>query len=115
LRNLVEALRRLPKNHRTSLMMLGYKRISYWMNWQCQKRGVPVVVADPRNTSSTCPICNSKLVENGYRRLKCLKCGFEADRDFVGALNIRRKTIKLIQRGISGHPDCLPDDRCSHE
>ncbi|MGB9785367.1 MAG: zinc ribbon domain-containing protein [Fervidicoccaceae archaeon] len=35
--------------------------------------------------------CNSKLVESGYRKLKCLKCGFEADRDLIGASNIRER------------------------
>ncbi|MGC9148851.1 MAG: zinc ribbon domain-containing protein, partial [Sulfolobales archaeon] len=55
--------------------------------------GAPLAIVDPRNTSSECPRCGSKLVENGYRRLKCLRCGFEADRDLVGALNIRRKAL----------------------
>jgi len=93
LRNLIDSLRRLPKSHRTSLIMLGYRKLGYWISWQAAKRGVPIIVVDPRKTSSTCPICNSKLVENGYRRLKCLKCGFEADRDLIGALNIRRKAL----------------------
>ena len=93
LRNLIKALKKLPKNHRTSLIMLGYRKLSYWMNWQAIKRGVPTIVVNPRKTSSICPICDSKLVENGYRRLKCLKCGLEADRDLIGALNIRRKAL----------------------
>jgi len=93
LRNLIKALRKLPKSHRTTLIMLGYRKLSYWINWQAAKRGVPIIVVDPRKTSSTCPICNSKLVENGYRKLKCSRCGFEADRDFIGALNIRRKAL----------------------
>ena len=93
LRNLIDSLRRLPKSHRTSLIMLGYRKLGYWISWQAAKRGVPIIVVDPRKTSSTCPICNSKLVENGYRKLKCFRCGFEADRDFIGALNIRRKAL----------------------
>jgi len=96
LRNLINPLRRLPKTTK-HLMMLGYRKLGYWMNWQARKRGIPVIVVDPRNTSSECPICNSKLVENRYRRLKCLKCGFEANRDLIGALNIKRKA--LVQMG----------------
>ena len=33
----------------------------------------------------------NKLVENSYRKLKCIKCGFEADRDTVAILNIEKK------------------------
>jgi len=80
---------------------LGYRRLGYWINWQAMKRGISVITVDPRNTSTACPACESKLVEIGYRRLRCLKCDFEADRDLVGALNIRRRAIKLIQMGGS--------------
>ena len=36
-------------------------------------------------------MCSSKLIENSYRRMRCLKCRFEADRDIVAVLNIERK------------------------
>jgi len=32
LSNLIKALRKLPKNHRTALIMLGYRRIICWIN-----------------------------------------------------------------------------------
>jgi len=51
-------------------------------------------------TSSECPQCDSKMEESGYRRLKCPRCGFEADRDVVGKLNIRKKALKMLE--ISG-------------
>jgi len=57
---------------------------------------VPVVAIKPRGTSSTCPICGSKLVENSYRKLKCIKCGFEADRDATAILNIEKKAYKKM-------------------
>jgi putative transposase len=56
----------------------------------------PLVIVDPSGTSSECPKCDSKLEENGYRRLKCPRCGFEADRDIVGKLNIRKKALKML-------------------
>jgi Transposase and inactivated derivatives len=40
------------------------------------------------------------MEESGYRRLKCPRCGFEADRDVVGKLNIRKKALKMLE--ISG-------------
>ncbi|MEM1605747.1 MAG: zinc ribbon domain-containing protein, partial [Fervidicoccaceae archaeon] len=72
---LVENLRNLPKEHKVSLLILSYRRLEHWIDWQCEKNGVPVITLNPRGTSSTCPKCCSKLVENSYRRLSCPRCG----------------------------------------
>jgi len=91
LTGLVENLRKLPKEHKVALLILSYRGLEHWIDWQCEKQGVPAVAINPRGTSSTCPICGSKLVENSYRKLKCIKCGFEADRDTIAILNIEKK------------------------
>jgi len=96
LTGLVENLRKLPKEHKVSLLILSYRRLEHWIDWQCEKQGVPAAVINPRGTSSTCPICGSKLVENSYRKLKCIKCDFEADRDTVAILNIEKKAYKKM-------------------
>jgi IS605 OrfB family transposase len=97
LTGLVEQLRRLPKDHKVALLILSYRKLAFWIDWQCEKLGVPVVPVEPEYTSSTCPNCGSRLRENGYRRLKCLKCGLEGDRDRVAVLNIEKRA--LIQMG----------------
>jgi len=91
LTGLKESLRKLPKDHRTALIALGYRRLAFWIDWQAEKNGVPLLVVDPAGTSTTCPRCGAKLVEVGHRRLRCPKCGFEADRDTVAVLNIERR------------------------
>jgi IS605 OrfB family transposase len=96
LTGLVEALRKLPKDHRARLIIMGYSRLGKWIDWQTMKHGVPLAIVDPRSTSSECPLCGSKLVENGYRRLRCPRCGFEADRDIIGKLNIRKRALKTL-------------------
>jgi IS605 OrfB family transposase len=96
LTGLVENLKKLPKEHRVKLIILSYRRLEYWINWQCEKNGAPIIVVEPRGTSSTCPRCGSKLVENGYRRLRCPRCGFEADRDTVAVLNIEMKALSKM-------------------
>ena len=63
LTGLVESLRRLPKDHRTALIALGYRRLGYWLDWQAEKGGGPLFVVDPAGTSSTCPRCGAKFVE----------------------------------------------------
>jgi len=67
---------------------------------------VPAVTINPRGTSSTCPICGSKFVENSHRKLKCIKCGFEADRDTVAILNIEKKAYEKM--GGDLFPSRLP-------
>jgi len=96
LTGLVESLRKLLKDHRVALMMLSYRRLEFWIDWQAEKHGVPVVVVEPRGTSTTCPKCNNKMRETGYRVFGCPNCGFEADRDTIAVLNIERKILSKM-------------------
>jgi len=96
LNGLIESLRKLPKNHRVKMMILSYRRLLYWIDWQSQKHGVRVIVVDPRGTSSECPRCGSKMVKIGYRKMKCLTCGFETDRDVVAVLNVEKRALKQM-------------------
>ena len=114
LTGLVESLRRLPKSHRTALIALGYRRLAFWMDWQAEKGGVPILVVDPAGTSSTCPRCGTELVEAGHRRLRCPRCGLEADRDTIAILNIERRALSQMGGALTP-PDCPPNDRCKPE
>jgi len=96
LTGLIESLRKLPKGHRTALLALGYRRLAFWVDWQAEKGGVPLFVVDPAGTSTTCPRCGTKLVEVGYRRLRCPRCGLEADRDTIAVLNIERRALSKM-------------------
>jgi IS605 OrfB family transposase len=35
LTGLIESLRDLPKDHRKKLIMMGYKRLGKWIDWEC--------------------------------------------------------------------------------
>jgi len=96
LTGLVESLRKLPKDHRTALIALGYRRLAFWIDWQAEKGGVPLFVVDPADTSSTCPRCGAGLVEVGHRRLRCPRCGFETDRDTIAILNIEGRALSKM-------------------
>jgi len=78
------------------LLILSYRRLEHWIDWQCEKNGVPIIVVEPRGTSTTCPMCSSKLVENSHRNLRCPKCGFEADRDTIAVMNIEKIAISRM-------------------
>jgi len=47
LTDLVESLRKLPKEHRVSLLILSYRKLEHWIDWQCEKNGVPIIVVGP--------------------------------------------------------------------
>jgi transposase, IS605 OrfB family, central region len=108
LTGLINSLRRIKnRDHRTKLIIMGYKRLGKWIDWQTMKLGTPLAIVDPRGTSSECPKCNSKLEENGYRRLRCPQCNFEADRNVVGKLNISKRALKMLR--IKANPrEALP-------
>jgi putative transposase len=84
LTGLINSLRRIKnKDHRTKLIIMGCRRIARWIDWQAMKQGVPLAIVNPNGTSSECP-----------------QCDFEADRDVIGKLNIRKRALKIL--GISG-------------
>jgi putative transposase len=67
LTGLIESPRKLPKDHRVRLIIMGYTRLGKWIDWQSAKHRAPLAIVDPGGTSSECPQCDSRLEESGYR------------------------------------------------
>jgi putative transposase len=101
LTGLIEKLRELPRDHKVALLILSYRKLSFWIDWQCEKLGVPIIPVEPKHTSSICPNCSSRLKGNGYRQLKCPRCGLEEDRDRIAVLNIEKRALEQLEP-ISG-------------
>jgi putative transposase len=98
----LEELRENSKKNKRFNKRLGlwfYRRIQFCVEYEAMERGLEVVKINPRGTSSKCPRCGGKLVEDGYRVLRCRKCGFTGDRDVIATINIYRKYV-------SKHPRC---------
>ena len=53
---------------------------------------------NPKGTSTKCPRCGDKLVDSGYRTLKCSRCGFIGDKEVVVTINLYKK--------LTSHPRC---------
>jgi putative transposase len=80
-----------------------YRRIQFCVEYEARERDLEVVKINPRGTSSRCPGCGGRLVEDGYRVLRCRRCGFTGDRDVIAAINLYRKYISKYPRcGVSG-------------
>jgi putative transposase len=93
-RNMIRGVRDATLRHR--IYQAGFRGMVRAIEEKCLERGVPVVRVDPRNTSSTCPYCNSKLMRgDAPRQLKCPRCGFRAGRDVIAVLNLEKKYLTL--------------------
>jgi putative transposase len=89
--------------------MFAYRRLQHAIVAKALEYGVPVVVVNPRGTSSVCPICGHKLTYI-HRLAICEKCGFIADRDTVGAMNIWLRALRVLHAhaGVCGLPQSAP-------
>ena len=69
------------------LSMLAHRKLHASIMSKAVEYNVPVVIVEPRGTSSTCPRCASQLLYD-HRLATCPRCGFIGDRDRVGAMNV---------------------------
>ncbi|MCD6188833.1 MAG: transposase [Thermococcus sp.] len=68
---------------------------------------VPVEFVNPAHTSSTCPRCGSRL--KSRKGLVVCRCGFKADRQFLGAFNVFVRGLGVALSGDEAN-DLLPDE-----
>lgn len=71
------------------------------LTYKAQLLGMKVVLQNERDTSKTCPKCGAKHKPKG-RTYKCGSCGFNFDRDGVGAINIRSKYLGCLGVPVVG-------------
>jgi len=94
---------RRGKEFNKKLGLWFYRRIQFCVDYEAGERDLEVVKVNPRGTSSKYPKCGGKLFEDGYRVLRCRKCGFIGDRDVTATLNLYRKYVSKCSRcGVLG-------------
>jgi putative transposase len=69
----------------------AFNQLRAFIEYKAKVAGVPVLMVDPRNTSRECPKCHNSDKRNrvSQSEFKCRRCGYEANADYVGALNIQ--------------------------
>ncbi|HKR43452.1 MAG TPA: transposase [Paraburkholderia sp.] len=75
------------------------RQLEYKVEWA----GGWVVAVPPHNTSRTCPCCGhvSGANRTTQARFLCMECGYEANADLVGAINVlRRGEAQLSSEGL---------------
>jgi len=84
------------------------RQLSYKLAWA----GGILIAVPPHHTSQTCPNCSHTSPDNRLTQAQfsCVKCGYENNADFVGALNILERGYRLSASG-----DTSPEVRASAE
>jgi len=88
------------------LTLFAYRKLQESIVSKAIEYNVPIVLVNPRKTSSKCPRCESKIKYTGRLGI-CRRCGFIADRDVIGAVNIWLKVLKGYA-GVPGSPPRAP-------
>ena len=106
---ILEDLEKLRENNKRGkrfnkkLGLWFYRRIQFCIEYETRERDLEVIKINPKGTSSKCPRCGSKLIENENRVLRCRKCGFTGDRDVIATINLYKKYVSKHSRcGVSG-------------
>jgi len=79
------------KGQRERFGKWAFDQLRRFVTYKALMEGVPVVLADPRNTSRTCSVCGScdKANRKSQSHFSCLKCGTSENADINAAKNIR--------------------------
>jgi putative transposase len=75
------------------------------LEYKTQWNGGLLVVVSPQNTSRKCPECQHTSAENRKTQTKfvCVECGFSANADWVGAVNIKEAGLASLACSSSSH------------
>ena len=63
---------------------------------RCQRMSIPLVNVNPAGTTSTCPICHSKVKFLDDRIVECENCDWEDDRDCGSSPVIGARTLEKL-------------------
>ncbi len=102
---------RKSSNLADKLSRFAYRKLQLAIRTKTIEYNVPIIFVNPKNTSprvspTTCPRCGAKLTYN-HRLAICRKCGFIADRDTIGAMNIYLRALRGMH-GSLGSPQSAP-------
>jgi putative transposase len=89
---------KVRKAQRSRLAGWSFNQLRQFTEYKAVRKGIPVALIDPRDTSQGCPECGviDKANRKTQDRFSCIHCGHEAAADFVGALNIRSKGVQAL-------------------
>lgn len=106
LENLEGISRRLRSSKRFNRMMSSwaFRQLCSFIEYKAQKRGIPVIYIDPRDTSKSCSKCGhcSRSNRPDQSHFVCEACGYQVNADVNASFNI-------AARGLDAYGQGLPD------
>ena len=83
------------RSQRAILSSWSFGQLRAFTEYKAVRKGVPVIFADPHNTSRTCPTCGHIDKNNlrNQRLFACVVCGFAGLAARIAAINIRRAAV----------------------
>jgi len=85
------------KGFRKAMAPWTVRRVHERLKHKAQENRVLVVPVLAAYTSRICPKCLKESEKNRKgERFRCVSCGYGQDADFVGATNIRSRTLRLL-------------------
>lgn len=95
-----------------SILDQGWSEFRRQLEYKQLWRGGQVLAVDPKYTSQTCPKCQhiSKDNRKSQATFQCIECGYEANADFVGAMNILARGHRVLACGETGLPDSVKQE-----
>jgi len=75
------------RSQRATFSSWAFHQLQQFIVYKAGLSGVPVVFVDPRNTSRTCPVCNSVNKRNrpSQALFSCVNCGLAGPADVIAA------------------------------
>ena len=84
-----------------SILNQGWSDFFQMLEYKLKVKGGYLLRVPPRNTSRTCPVCGLISEENRQTQANfcCVHCGYSANADYVGAMNIKRAGLAQFACG----------------
>lgn len=87
------------KTFRKAMAPWTYRQVLNRIQAKAQENRVRLVAVPPANTSRKCPRLSCGKVSKNNRKgeeFRCIRCGYTADADFVGATNVLVRTLSVL-------------------
>ena len=77
-----------------------FRRLLNQLEYKARWEGIPIKAVSPKGSSSTCPICGSKLKLYLNGRVECRSCGYYGDRHVTACLNLLKASDVTPRFGV---------------
>ena len=88
-----------------SILDQGWCEFFRQLDYKLAKKGGRLIRVEAKNTSRQCLRCEHACAENRTTQslFKCIGCGFEANADLVGAINVFKRGLTYFRKRRAGH------------